>query len=318
MLPPHTISSVAPGTHPFWVDHAATGELRAGHPLFPDLDCLRVPRGEPHRLEHGRTFTALENPLIRVGICTSNKAAEGLVHGAVANDVRQFVDAQCNLFDSASVVPLEIVLYRFPLYIHRGREVVATEKEREHGRRGQFRSVGGPDHAWERSAVKLVNQRRTGFLKFCDIHPNGLKGPTGRTITTGETAPDILMRIDEHLHAIHVRSLDDRVDIVQVRLIVDSRSCMLNGLPGHLETQAGQAPFPQACKMLIRFLQRKWASDERDRAVLKEPVAQMGSTVGFEWYFRTATEIDPAQDQCPPVFVFEMGALDMNHYFTPP
>src|SRR3954449_7516560 len=70
--------------------------------------------------------------------------------------------------------------------------------------------------------------------------------------------------------------------------------------------------------MLIRFLQRKWASDERDRAVLKEPVAHMGSTVGFAWYFRTATEIDPAQDQCPPVFVFEMGALDMNHYFTPP
>jgi len=38
--------------------------------------------------------------------------------------------------------------------------------------------------------------------EFCDIHPNGLKGPTGRAITTGKTAPDILVRIDEHLYAI--------------------------------------------------------------------------------------------------------------------
>src|SRR5437764_12829103 len=38
MLPPHTISSVAPGMHPLWVDHAATGQLRAGHALCADLD----------------------------------------------------------------------------------------------------------------------------------------------------------------------------------------------------------------------------------------------------------------------------------------
>ena len=66
--------------------------------------------------------------------------------------------------------------------------------------------------------------------------------------------------------------------------------------------------------MLIRFLQRKRASDERDRAVLKEPVAHMRSPVRFERYFRTATEIDAAQDPCPPVFIFEMGALNVNHF----
>jgi hypothetical protein len=65
--------------------------------------------------------------------------------------------------------------------------------------------------------------------------------------------------------------------------------------------------------MLIRFLQRKGAPDERDRAVLKEPIAHVGSTVWSEWHFRTATEIDAAQDACPPVFVFEAGALDVKH-----
>ena len=204
------------------------------------------------------------------------------------------MDAQRNLFDSACVVPLEILLYRFPAYIQCWREVIAAEKKREHRCSGQLRSVGGPDHAWERTALKLVGQCRASFLEFCDIHPDSLKGPTGCTITTGETAPDILVRIDEHLDPIGIRSLDDRVDIVQVCLVVASRPCMLNGLPGHLETQAGQSPFPQACKMLIRFLQRKWASHERDRAVLKEPVAHMGSTVGFEWHLRTTTKIDPA------------------------
>ena len=108
---------------------------------------MRVPCTEQHRLEHGWTLAALENPFVRVGIRTSNKAAERLVHGAVANDIRQFVDAQRNLFDSSGVVPLEIVLYRFPLYMQCGREVIAAEKEREHRRGGQLRSVGRPDHA---------------------------------------------------------------------------------------------------------------------------------------------------------------------------
>src|SRR5712692_6407393 len=126
MLPPHTMSSAAPDTYPLWVDHAATDELQACHALFPDLDRLWIPCAEQHRLEHRWTFAALENPLIRVGIFTSNKAAERLVHGAVANDVRQFADAQRNLFDSVDVVPLEVVLYRFPVYTQCGSEVIAT------------------------------------------------------------------------------------------------------------------------------------------------------------------------------------------------
>ncbi len=91
---------------------------------------------------------------------------------------------------------------------------------------------------------------------------------------------------------------------------------MLNGLPGYLETQAGQAPFPQPCEMFVRFLQRERASHQRDRAVLKEPLVPMRSTVGFEGYFRAATEIDAAQDQCPPMLVFEMGIFDVNHLPT--
>src|SRR5437763_1910361 len=254
MLLPHTTRPVTPDAYPFRVDHAATGELWTHHALFPDLDFLRVPCTKQHRLEHRWTFAALENTLILVGISTSNKATERLVHGAVANDVRQYVDTQRNLFDSICVVPLEIVLYRFPVYNQCWREIIAAEKKGEHCRGSQLRSIGGPDHARERTALKLVGQCRASFLEFCDIHPNGLKGPTGRAITTGETAPDILMRIDEHLNAIRIRSLDDRVDIVQVRLIIASRSFMLNSLPGYQEAHEGQAPFPSSGKMLIHFL----------------------------------------------------------------
>src|SRR6266516_1802218 len=176
MLPPHTINPVIPDRYPFRIDHAATGELCAAHTLFPDLDHLGVSCTEQHRLEDRWTFAALEKPLIRVGIFTSNKATQRLVHDVVANDVRQFVDAQRNLFDGTNIVPLELVLYRFPLYLHCGREVIAAKKEREHRRCDQFRSVGRPDHAWEWITLELMDQGRTSFLKFCHIHPNGLKG----------------------------------------------------------------------------------------------------------------------------------------------
>ena len=70
-------------------------------------------------------------------------------------------------------------LYRFPAYIQCWREVIAAEKKREHRCGGQLRSVGGPDHAWERTALKLVGQCRASFaqaasaLAFADASGGG-------------------------------------------------------------------------------------------------------------------------------------------------
>ena len=126
-------------------------------------------------------------------------------------------------------------------------------------------------------------------------------------------APANLVRIDQHRKAILVRLVDDGVDIVQVCLIVDAGSGVLDGLPGHQETQAGQTPLPQAREMLIRLLQGKRPSDKRDGSVLKESLAHVCSAVGTTRYFRATAEIDPAQYQCSPVFVFEVRSLDRNH-----
>src|SRR5947207_15533680 len=67
--------------------------------------------------------------------------------------------------------------------------------------------------------------------------------------------------------------------------------------------------------MLIRFLQRKRAPNKRDRAVLKEPVAYVGSAIWPEGDLRTAAQIDAAQDPRPPQFVFKIGTPYMNHHF---
>src|SRR5579885_654161 len=159
----------------------------------------------------------------------------------------------------------------------------------------------------------LVNQGRAGFLKLRNVHSNGFKGPARRAISSREAAPNILMRVNKHLNTIGMRFLDHRSDIIEVVLVIAARPGVFDGLPRYQKAEKGQAPFSQARKMLICLFQRERATNKRDISVVKKPFSEMGRSIGGERHFGTATEIDPAQDHCAALFVFEMRPIDMNH-----
>ena len=128
-------------------------------------------------------------------------------------------------------MPLQEFLHGLAVHLCLGREIIAAEEKREHGRRGEFAPVGGPDHLGEWIAMCGVDDGRAAFSKLGDVEPHRFQRPSRRAVAAGETAPYVLVRVDTYVHVVLTGFLHYRTHIVKVSLINKYRVQCARWLP---------------------------------------------------------------------------------------
>ena len=113
------------------------------------------------------------------------------------------------------------------------------------------------------------------------------------------------MGIDEQAEAVFARPAHHLVQVVQVLQVVESWPGMLDRLPGDQQAQESESPGPKPRQVLVGFCQRKGASHERDVAVVKKALAHVRRTMGPKGHLAAAPQVDPPQDQRPPLCILE-------------
>ena len=84
------------------------------------------------------------------------------------------------------------------------------------------------------------------------------------------------MGINEQVDLVFKRLLQHRFQVIEIVVIINTRTLMLNRFPRHEEAQEVQPPMLEAAEMLIGFIQREWPPDEGDLPFLVQAVGQVG------------------------------------------
>jgi len=151
-----------------------------------------------------------------------------------------------------------------------------------------------------------------GGVELREVEADRLEEPGRRAVAAGHAAPDVLMEIDEDIHAVIVGHVAERGEIVEIGRVVFPRTFMLDRFPGRQQSQAVEAPGLQAAEMLMRLGERKGTADEGDGPVIGKIARNVGVAVRREGHLAVAAEIDAAQDMRPAVLALEPLALDLQ------
>jgi hypothetical protein len=83
---------------------------------------------------------------------------------------------------------------------------------------------------------------------------------------------------------------------------------MFDRLPGGQQSQAVETPVRKTRKVALRIVQREWAANKADRAVIGKIGWEIRATLG-EGNLAIATEIDAPEDHMAPPFVTQNRAI---------
>src|SRR5579859_1001756 len=314
VLPPYTLLVVAPGALPLRVQCARAIPFDAGDTKFPARDFLRKTRAQQHRLVGSWAGSQRKQPPHRVEIAPPDVAAERFVHGVVPDHVGQIFQTQRDLLKSSDVMSLQIGLRRLARYAQVGREIVAAKKEGEHGGGSQFAAIGGPEHLWKGVAIRGMDDSSARCAKMGHVKAHRFQSPSGRAIAARKATPHVLVRVNEEGDAVFSSFLSNLVDILKILLVIDARPGVFDSFPGDKQAQKGEAPRAQAREMLIRFAQGKRSPHKGDAPVVEEAFANKGRAIRRKGDLAASSQVDAAQHEGSAMFVFEVWAVNVNHY----
>ena len=129
---------------------------------------------------------------------------------------------------------LQVFLYWFSVNESLGSKIIASKKEGPHCARRQSRIVTIPDHlgiALILILPVLLCQSGTRCIQGVESKSHLFQRPGRCAIPTCPAAPDILMGIQDDGQAVRAAPLQDFNQIVDVFIIILSRSGVLNGFP---------------------------------------------------------------------------------------
>src|SRR4030042_4030837 len=118
-----------------------------------------------------------------------------------------------------------------------------------------------------------------GLSEMGEVEPDRFERPAGGPTPAREATPHILVRVDEQTEAVGTGFLHHLDDIVEIHLIIDAGSGMLDGFPGDQKAQEVKAPFTQAPQVLVCLLQWKGAPNEGDMAGVGETLPDIGGSL---------------------------------------
>ena len=153
-----------------------------------------------------------------------------------------------------------------------------------------------------------MHDSRGAGIQIVQIEAGQFERPAGCAITSGETAPYILMRVDEQVEPVFSGFSHHARQVIQVLLIVNPGTLVFDRFPGDQESQEVESPRLQTLEMFIRFLQREGSSDEGHLLVIEESFAIVGCPVWHGRHFGTATQVDTAQHGGSSAGVDESGS----------
>ena len=209
-------------------------------------------------------------------------------------------------------MPLQVLLGWLTIHFGVRGKIIPSKEQGEHGGTRQLDRIGAPDHPGVRPGMGGMHDGSTGLGEVGEVKPDGFKRPTRGAIPTREAAPDILVRVDEQVEAIFACFVHHLYHIVEIFLIIDTRSSVLDGFPGHQQAQEIKTPLPQPSQVLIRLMQRKRTSDKGDVAVFTETLTDMSSSIRLRWDFTAATQVDPVQHHSTVEVIYEMRFVCME------
>ena len=105
-------------------------------------------------------------------------------------------------------------------------------------------------------------------------------------------------------------------EVIEVLLVVNSRSVVLHCLPRDEETVEIEAPALEAREMLVGLLDREGPAHEGDALPVVEAFLEARIAVGTGRHLAIAAEVGPAEHEAPPLPINPMIA-DYRHEPTP-
>ncbi len=107
-------------------------------------------------------------------------------------------------------------------------------------------------------------------------------------------------------------AFDDWLQVVEIGVVVDFRSLVLDGFPCHEETLEALTPSGQAGEVFIAFIGGEGASDEGNLLSLVKAFADLRSAVGRKRQLAVAPQVYAAQDEAASGIVDKSVAADFH------
>jgi len=165
---------------------------------------------------------------------------------------------------------------------------------------------------WQFANMHLMQKGSASLMQINQIESGHFQSPAGRTIPPAKTAPYVLVRVDDDLESIFTCLGQYSRHIVKVLLIILPWAGVFDRLPSNEKAQAIETPDTQAVKVFGSGGPWKRATDERNVAMIEEPIAQVGGAIGEARHFAAATQIDAAQKDGATVFIPQPGPTDFH------
>ncbi len=143
----------------------------------------------------------------------------------------------------------------------------------------------------------ILDNRGIVVDKLGDIKARQFQSPTRSAAAASKARPNILMRINEAAKTIFFGNEQYFANVVNVFIIVNSRSLVFYGLPGNVEPQKVKTVVLQTAKVLISLMNGKWSVNKGYIGVVKEAQWFMRGNVGR--LFGVSAEIDSSEKQSP-------------------
>ncbi len=154
-----------------------------------------------------------------------------------------------------------------------------------------------------------------GSVQVLKVEANRFQSPARCAIATGETRPDILMRVNEYPQAMFPGLIYHCCQIIEICLVINPRTSMFYRFPGRQKPYCCQPPMAQPPKMLIRLRQGEWPPNETHLTVIKKPSHKCVAPFGSTGTLRRRRGLHPVK-----AFVgqLDQGTIDLRSAFYPP
>ena len=239
-----------------------------------------------------------------VGQTLANKACARFIQCVKADHIGQILNPFRNLYQTARIMVLQIVLHILTINDHIGREVAAREEQRPHNAVGRQTIVLRPGHGgvivFLTATAGIVifvlhDMGSTCLMEFCEVEPDLLEDPGRRTIAPGHAAPNILMKVYKDIETIFPCPTAELCIIVKIGRVIIARASMLDSFPGGQQPQTVKSPRGKPREMFVGFFHREWPTDKGHSAMIGEICRMVGAAIGVG-HFAITAEIDAAQN----------------------
>mmetsp|Transcript_3195 Transcript_3195/g.7289 ORF Transcript_3195/g.7289 Transcript_3195/m.7289 type:complete len:383 (-) Transcript_3195:714-1862(-) len=266
LAPDAVLASALPGTHIRWVEsppssvhHERREVVDGAGKSGPEQYAGPHVASPPDEVDVGRYVR---------GILRSHEADAGFVQDVESQHVGLIPNGLRHPAQHGAVVPLEIVLRGFALHHGAGRKVIPGEEEGPHRPGPAAHIVGIPRH--RHGLLRRGEVGGPAVAQLGEIDPDRLQRPARRPVPAGEARPGVLMAVEEDRHAVLMTFADDRHQVVEIFLVIDARTGVLDRLPGEEEAERRVSPADEAGEVDVGLGEGEGPADEGDVAMIGE------------------------------------------------